>query len=391
MSQTLRDPAVGLSCEETPLYMPSSVAIADIPTCESCSLIFSSPVVGQKTISNRDGNDGLNVDESPLCELHYNTTKYALYDTVILKKGAHRFFKADDTFDMEMNLYFREIFDPKKQIAVAIPITIDDSKASPYFTEMAKQHVNSRSWSLEAIISSGVVIAYKGMDLRNRNFKNPESAEQCQSATSTLTWFIIQSAYISSDDANTIRNMDYASNVSPPKPPHPLTISRTRSVCSIVPTIEIKQGKKSEESNEKKGVYLTRALQCQRINPSTDVKNNAVYLNGASKTTLEDELSDTTATALAAAANAQATLNSSVAVSGVRPKQVEGWLSFIAGLLLGIFIFCCIVYAIMHFFFKGFVQSDMSKAIVSTIKTHQEQCAPYVTPIVLTGPAPPQP
>jgi len=371
----LRDPAIGLSCDETPFYPPKTMALADMPVCESCSLVFSAPVTGTKMFSSRAGLDGITVDESPLAELIYNTTKYALFDTIIWKKGAHRNFKASDTYDLEMNLYFRDVFDPFKQIAVAIPITIDDSKSNPYFTEMANQNGSVRLSSLEKIISEGSVVMYKGIDLRNRNSDKPYVATQCQSATSSLTWFILQTTYISANDAKRIRSTAVASNLLPPVPQHEATMERARNMSSSIATIQLKstidKQKVSEKTNQDKGIYLTRALQCQRINPLTDVKNDAVYLHGESTGTLDDELN-------ASAADSSLTVPIS-SKNGIRPKQIETWLAAIVGIIFGIIIFIFLSHFIVQIIFSGYIPNMFKNEAIMplVVDAKATACAPF--------------
>lgn len=382
----LRDSAVGLTCDETPLYPPKTMTLADMPVCVSCSLVFSAPIVGTKTISSRYGNDGLNVEESPLTEITYNNSKYALYDTVLWKSGAHRNFKAKANYDLEMNLYFRDVFNPFKQIAVAIPITIDDTQANAYFTEMADQNPGVRSHSLEKIITTGSVLMYKGIDLRNRNSDKPYAAAQCKDAKSNLVWYVLQPAFISSKDAARIRALAIFSNVLPPAPMHELTLERVRTMGSIISTIDLKSTIDKNNADKlqdaaKNGIYLTRALQCQRINPATDVKKGAVYLNTAPKRSLQDELNEK-------AADSTSQLQGGV-VSGFRPKHIEDILALVIGILLGIVIFSFAAYFITKIFFKGvdFNMSALSGSILPVITAKQIACAPHVTPIILTGPA----
>lgn len=374
----LRDPAIGLSCDETPFYPPKTMSSSDISVCESCTLIFNAPIAGTKIFSARSGIDGIKVDESPLAELVYNTTKYALFDTLIWKKGAHKNFKASDTYDLEMNLYFRDVFDPFKQIAVAIPITIDNGKANPYFAEMANQNGSVRVHSLEKIISDGHVIMYKGIDLRNRNSDKPYAGEQCQSARSSLTWFILQPAFISSSDASRIRKTELDSNVLPPVPQHELTLERTRSMTSVVSTIELKKTRsKADKDNKKdKGIYLTRALQCQRINPATDIKNNAVYLNGTKQptTSLQDELN-------IIATDSKIPLGTS-GKGGLRPKQIEEGLAIFIGIIIGIVLFVIISHFILQILYKGYLPNvtKMELAMPAIIDAKTAACAQYTGP-----------
>lgn len=380
MSQDFRDPAVGLSCDETPFYPPKTMAIADLPTCPSCTLILASPIAGTKIITSRYAVDGLAVDESPLTELTYNTNKYALYDTVIWKSGAHRDFKASANYDMEMNLYFRDVFNPLKQIAVAIPIVINELRANSYFTEMADQNPSNRTIVLEKIINGGPVVMYKGIDIRARNSDKPYSAQQCQEANSSLTWFILQPTYISANDAKRIRGITAISNVLPPAPQHELTTERARTMCSVVSTISIKSDNNAESKSDK-GIYLTRALQCQRINPVTDIKDEAVYLNGTSQNSLQEELNEKAA-------------DSSVGIehkAGIRPKQIEEFLAIAAGVLLGLLIFSIAVYYLLRLLYKGYLPntSAMAALALPIITKKQAACASFVTPIILSGPAAP--
>jgi len=384
MSVKLRDPAAGLSCDETPLYLPKTMALADMPKCNACSLIFAAPVVGTKTISSRPGVDGLNVDESMLTELSYNTTKYNLYDTVLWKAGAHRNFKAAANYDLEMNLYFRGTFNQFDQVAVAIPITIDNTRANPYFSELVSQNASNRNQSLEKLITDGPVVMYKGIDIRNRNSDKPYAAQQCQDAESSLTWFILQPVFISAADAATIRGLQLTSNAYPPAPQHELTLERVRNMCSVVATIDLKSKKDAAAvaaTTSDKGIYLTRALQCQRINPATDIKNDAVYLNGqASQNTLQDELNEK-------AADSSAPVGGSLGI--VRPKHIEEILALVGGILLGLLLFSVVVYYILVLIYKDYDinMKMMDLSFLPTISAKQVACANYVTPVVLTGPA----
>jgi len=350
MSNTklIRDPAVGLTCFETPFYPPKSMALSDMAKCESCDLSFMGPINGTKTISTRAGMDGLSVEESPLTELSYNGTKYGLYDTVLwAKQGAHRYFKSGSNYDMEMNLYFREAFNPFKMIAVAIPITIDDAKGNPYFTEMAMQNMSIRTVSLEKIISSGPVIMYKGMDLRNRRFNKPTEADHCYSATANMTWFVLQPAYISTTDANVFRGMDYLSNVLPPAPAHELTLERVRNMCTTIDTITVK-GITSPKATDNNGIYLTRALQCQRIDPNKDIKDGAVYLNGEDtpSRSLEDELDE----------DADAADSSKrVKTRGINASKIEDNIAMVLGVIIGVFCFSVLSYFLFRLIFSGYI------------------------------------
>jgi hypothetical protein len=382
MSQAFRDPALGLACDETPFYPPKGSTSKNIPSCDSCRLVFSAPVVGSKTISVRSGKDGLSVDESALTELEFNTSKYNLYDTVLWKEGAHRDFKKKTVYDLEMNLYLRDAFNPSKLAAIAIPITINDKTPNLYFEEMMKQDPSLRSHSLEKLIGPGQVLIYKGMDLRGRNADKPYAASQCQSATASVLWFILPPVYMSQKTASWIQKMAETSNLLPPKPSKQLSMQRAVAVTTIAPKIVLKSSlnvASGSDVDADNGIYLTRALQCQRIDPKKDISGNAVYLNGVNENTLEQEINET-------AADSNGNLREKPSV--VRPKQIQSYLSTIVGIILGIACFAAFVYFFMNYFFKGMLH-DLTGYIKEIVEKKTDDCSKYVTPYVLTGPAPP--
>ena len=345
----LRDPATGLSCAETPFYPPRGLKPSDLATCSSCSLDFKAPNAGTKGYINRGAvADGIGVDESPLVSIVYNGTSYALYDTVIWRKGAHRDFFSDSPYDMEMNLYFRNILDTSKQVALAIPITIDDSKSMSYFNELANQDPTKRTQTLEKIIQTDKqVLTYKGIDLRKRSASAPTAAPQCSDLLSNLTWFVTGTTYISKGDADRIRTANVTGNVDPPVPTGVPTNERCRNMCMIVPKITINADSNTGRGKSSSDVYLTRALQCQRITPSQDVKGGAVYLKDQKKdNTLADELD------AAAALDAPLEIASK---SGIRPRDIEEMLATAISIAFAVIGIIVIGYYMLKYIYKGYI------------------------------------
>jgi hypothetical protein len=341
----LRDPATGLSCAETPFYPPQLLKSSDLAICNSCTLEISAPATGTKIYSPR-GNipDGIGINESPLAQLVYNGTAYGLYDTVLWKAGAHRAFNSDTNYDLEMNLYFRSVQNSAAQFAIAIPIMIDNSKPNPYFTELTNQDASKRTYTLESIVSANLpVLMYKGMDLRLRSNASPAAAAQCNDITANITWCILPPAYISSSDAEKIRALSLPTNVAPPAPSTVLTVERCRDMCMVIPSMKIKLQKAPEPED----IYLTRALQCQRIDPTTDVKGDAVYLRKPhTKNTLANEL------------DASAALESALegtSNTGIRPRDIENMLAVGIAIAIAIIVFCFIAYYVMMYLYKGYL------------------------------------
>lgn len=333
----------------------------------SSKLIIAAPVAGPKSYIFRGTTDGIGIDESPQAGLTFNGNNYALYETIIWKKGAHRPFKQEDTYDMEMNLYFRDIFNPSSQIALAIPITIDDSRSAAtanYFNELTSQNSGQRNQTLEALINDGPVLTYKGMDLRLRNSAKTIDAPYCSNSEANMTWFVIPTTYISTTNANKIRSIEAPCNKNPPRPTHEITLERMRSMTMMIPKIDIQSkldiskaaASKAEAS---KGIYLTRALQCQRIDPTRDVRRDKVYLpDSQAKTTLKDEL------------DMVASLDTPLSEiptheAGRRARQVEDILAIVVGIVIGLIVFGFIAYYLMNNVYKDYIKTiNTNQAII---------------------------
>lgn len=373
---SLRDPTTGLDCTETPLNPPRAASIGDVVSCTSCNLVISATVAGPKNYIFRDGKDGIGIDESPLASLTYNGHNYSLLETILWKRGAHRDFKADQPYDMEMNLYFRDIYESRNQVAVAIPLTITEARgvSDRYFTELTNQNGVSRSYTLESLIVPGPVLLYKGMDLRGRNADAPTAGTQCSNASATINWFVLPTTYIAPDNAAKIRSIlnpsanDAAlrasmnatqlarytlSNALPPAPSRQLTLDRIRNMAMIVPTIKTQtqidgaSQVSAAAAASKNGVYLTRALQCQRIDPVRDVKNDAVYLpDSHGATTLKDELDRVS--------SLEGELTEISANAGARAGRIQQILSIVIGIVFGLLIFAIVAYFFLRHSYKGY-------------------------------------
>lgn len=345
---SVRDPATGLDCSETPFRPSSVVSRDDIAKCNSCTLVFSAPTSGPKNVSIGPKN-GITIDESPLAQISYNSQTFSLFKTFLWPQGLHRDFKSPQNYDMEMNLYFRDIFKPDNIIGVVIPITISDNLGKPYFTEWGQQVASPNN--LESIISTGSpVLMYKGIDLRERDSYNINTLPQCTSKDSSMTWFVLSTTYIHSTWAQLLRNYFNANDYAKPKDKKTpaentvpvsgkeLTLDRVRQMCMIIPTIDTKTNIDRLASSANKatnGIILTRALQCQRIDPSIDVKGDAVYLNGPGQGTLQDELDKAT--------ELDKPLDDENKTS-IRAKTIETVLGVVLGLILGILIFGVVGY-----------------------------------------------
>jgi hypothetical protein len=321
--------------------------------------VFSSDVVGPKQL-NPINKVCWGLDESPLIQLTYNNTTYGLSNTFIWLEGIHRHFKADKNYDMEMNLYFKDIYKPDNIIAVAIPITIDNAKARPYFSELFNSVKNVNIDTL--IEKDSPVIIYKGIDIRGRNGDKKQTAPQCQSLTSNMSWFVFPSTYISEKDANAFRGArgHWYDKTTIPAPGYEITLERARKMCMIIPKVELKKDlDAAKNSKRSENVFLTRALQCQRIDPSKDVRGDAVYLDSSTGNTLQNELDNVT------------NLNKSIdkkKTPYMRASDMENILALVVGITVGIVCIALLSYGFYNLVFKKYIANleTMETAIMTT-------------------------
>jgi hypothetical protein len=364
-TKVLRDPGIGLDCTETPFRPPKTLSRNDLAVCSSCELLFSSDVVGPKDIVVLD-KGGLQINESPLVQITYNNATYGLANSFLWPQGIHRNFKVDVNFDLELNLYFRDVYSPDKWMGVVIPITIDDSNARPYFSEI---NTGRRTINIETLIEKDKpVLVYKGIDLRTRDAAKKQTAAQCLSLNSTLTWFVLPTTFISNVDANRMRSFRLPVSNTIPAPDHEITLERARKLCMMIPNIVLKrdsEAKKRVGGDSGAGVYLTRALQCQRIDPVKDVRGDAVYLNAPPERTLHKELEDS--------ANLNKTIDAK-SKSGVRANDVENILALVVGITVGVILISLVAYGVYSLLFKQFIGT--LETMETTILTTPVPCKP---------------
>jgi len=371
MPPVLRDPAAGLDCTETPFRPPKTISRTDLAVCNSCKLIFNGSNVGPKDLRPLE-KGGLLLNESPLIQVQYNERTYGLSKTYLWQQGIHRNFKADVNYDLELNLYFRDIYFPDKLLAIVIPITIDNSRGKEYFSEI---NGGVRSFAMDTLIEDGEVLVYKGIDLQNRDDAKIQTAPQCQSLDSNLTWLVLPTTFIKSSDAAKIRSVPLPKTNTLPLPDHEITLARARQMCMLIPKIELKTVVDAKsiitaEKNKNTDVFLTRALQCQRIDPSKDVKGDAVYLNkNQGGSTLTEELDN--------AANLNKPIDGG-STGSFRAKVIEDYIGIIVGTILGIILIALLAYFIYTRVFKGYVSTVESADHLVSAATAAMPCKPPI-------------
>jgi len=167
---------VKLSCEETPLAWPASVALTDLTACSTCALKLYAPNPGSlQVLTRRSGSgrgDGVTVDESISVGADYRGQRYSIEEAVFHTPGLHVFPGEKGVLSAEYHIHMRTMTSPIRYITIVIPashkLTVNP-KTEAYFNAIAaKPDPAVRRPTLESLFVSSQVIQYMGPDIRGR-------------------------------------------------------------------------------------------------------------------------------------------------------------------------------------------------------------------------------
>lgn len=170
---------IKLTCAETPLAWPASIAISDLKTCSTCGIRLQAPQPGAlQILTRRQGagvGDGVNIDESITVGADYRGQRYSLEEAVFHTPGLHVFPGRTEVYPAEYHVHMRTMSAPIRYLTLVIPVShiagdiaID---GSAYFAAMAAQPDPSlvRPTLDTLVAAKGIqMIQYQGQDLRGR-------------------------------------------------------------------------------------------------------------------------------------------------------------------------------------------------------------------------------
>jgi hypothetical protein len=178
----------GLTCDETPLAWPSSVAVGDLRNCTTCGLFVSAPQAGSlQILTRRQGGgvgDGVNIDEAASIGADYRGQRYTYVESVFHTPGLHVFPGEKDVYPAEYHIHFQTYSQPIRSLTVVIPVshrsTDRPMEASiPYFAAAAAQpDPNATRPTLSTLLAPGTpLIQYAGPDIRGRTADVPTTPD----------------------------------------------------------------------------------------------------------------------------------------------------------------------------------------------------------------------
>jgi carbonic anhydrase len=340
------------SCQETPLKFPQLLDIQRLYPCISCKLRLNAQVAGPGNVSRHE--TGLLLNENPQTTLSINGIQHNLLESFVYMPGAHRFPGQQETYPLELALYFR---DETGQQVVCLCIPVQIGASNPYFAAL-NQVVRQRPTLGSLVSPTSSILSYRGADMRGRHGRESRPRSQCEPIARVVTYYVMMTP-TSLSAAEYQRLSEIAKDVAgPPKPILELIESRYKLLTRIDGMNVVSAPVVAKRSD---GGVSTKAMKCYRLDAERDVVNDKVYIGGGRPgSTLENELAEGTATQ----ADSEETRDTSI-----QPGDIEKWIGILIGVVIAILIVAFLIYVVWSGTFRDYVKvqrmyaTPMSKTV----------------------------
>jgi hypothetical protein len=175
-----------LTCAQTPLAWPTSVAITDLPVCTGCAIQIDAPHPGSLQVTTRragDGvGDGVNVDEARnSVAVDYRGQRYTLMEAIFHTPGQHVFPGQSDVYPAEYCLHFQTFASPQRALTLIVPVSHQvTGPGADYFAAIKAQPDPAATRpTLLSLFGSPTIdtVQFLGPDLRGRTSAVPVPTE----------------------------------------------------------------------------------------------------------------------------------------------------------------------------------------------------------------------
>lgn len=179
-------PANRLTCAQTPLAWPTSVAVTDLPLCTGCAIQIDAPHPGSLQVTTRragDGvGDGVNVDEARnSVAVDYRGQRYTLMEAIFHTPGQHVFPGQSDVYPAEYCLHLQTFASPQRALTIVIPVSHQvTGPGVDYFAAIRAQPDPAATRpTLLSLFGQGPIdtVQFLAPDLRGRTSATPVPAE----------------------------------------------------------------------------------------------------------------------------------------------------------------------------------------------------------------------
>jgi len=205
-----------LTCAQTPLAWPATVATTDLPVCTGCAIRLDAQQPGSlQVMTRRAGNgagDGVNVDESrSSVAVDYRGQRYALMEAIFHTPGQHVFPGQSDVYPAEYHLHLQTFAAPQRTLTLIVPVSHRVSgPGADYFAAIKAQPdpAATRPTLLSLFASPTIdTIQYLAPDLRGRTSETPipdDGATCAPTAMENMTALVLQPCQIRATDLERI-------------------------------------------------------------------------------------------------------------------------------------------------------------------------------------------
>lgn len=203
-----------LTCSQTPLAWPPSVAITDLPVCSGCAIRIDAPHSGSLQVTTRragDGvGDGVNVDEARnSVAVDYRGQRYTLMEAIFHTPGQHVFPGQSDVYPAEYHIHFQTFASPQRALTLVVPVSHQlTGPGSDYFAAVRAQPDPAATRpTLLSLFGSPTIdtIQFLAPDPRGRTTATPAPPATCApTAMETMMALVLQPCQIRATDLERI-------------------------------------------------------------------------------------------------------------------------------------------------------------------------------------------
>lgn len=334
-----------LSCDKVPANFTQATTTESIRPCRKCNVrLVTTPGPG-RIIPSRTG---FTIDESPLNFLYYNGLQHTLKETHLLIRGeygASHILPNEETNSIAPVAECLFFFEGAQAIPYCLVVPVIEGKGvgNTYF-EQLDVFVSKREAISSLLNPKTQLLQYTGSDLRGRYGNSPKTAFPPTFCAKKVRYLVVtQPAYIRvADLARLVKSLSENEYKGPVTAKTALTPTELQTFVTRIPKLELeKTSVAGSPTGVSDDVYLTRELQCRRLDISRDVEGDKVYVGGERRpgdSTLEQEL----------VAAADSTMSFSDVDATIQPATIETILAIVLGTVIGILI----LLGIFFFFWK---------------------------------------
>ena len=198
-----------LSCDETPLAWPPSVALSDIKVTNASGIKIRSAIPGTlRATTRRHGGvgDGVNIAEDSGITVDYRGQTYVYKEAIFHSPGLHRFPGQGDIYPAEYHLHMHTGSAPERDITIVIPlkmISAENRGTDNYFRYVGKE--GNKPTIMSLITFDADTLNFQAPDVRGRTAANPTTAN-CSNNSENQFILVLTPGFISAADITRIQD-----------------------------------------------------------------------------------------------------------------------------------------------------------------------------------------